>query len=248
MIRTIILEDEPAVRKEMEWLMNQETDIELLGTAANVKDALLLIGSSSPDLVLMDIQLADGTAFDILQQLDKVPFHIIFITAYNHFAIKAIKYGALDYLLKPLDVNELHAALDKLRETGRHQTSDEQLAVLKRQSTPTEESLDNHLVLHTAEFIQVLQLREIMYCQADGSYTTFFFHDGRQMLVSKLLKHYDELLPERFFLRPHQSYLVNINCIDKVLKDGTIILKNGKEVPVSSRRKKYVLDRLTQLS
>ena len=121
-MRTLVIEDEPAVRKEIEWLVNQEQEFSLLGTASNVHDALILIKATKPELVLMDIQLADGTAFDILNSLPEISFNIIFITAYNHFAIKAIKYGALDYLLKPLDETELKSALQKIKFDSAGQT------------------------------------------------------------------------------------------------------------------------------
>ncbi|RZK35357.1 MAG: response regulator, partial [Pedobacter sp.] len=114
MIRTLIIEDEPAIRKEIEWLLQQETQFNLIGFATSVAESLVLIKATKPELILMDIQLTDGTAFDILDQLEEIPFRIIFITAYNHFAVKAIKFGALDYLLKPLDDVEFKSALAKI--------------------------------------------------------------------------------------------------------------------------------------
>lgn len=248
MIKTIIIEDEPAVRKEIEWLVNQEKDLDLLGSAAGVREALGLIGETDPQLALMDVQLTDGTAFDILSRLKEIPFRVIFITAYNHFAVKAIKYGAVDYLLKPLDEEELCAALDKVRAEGvdNLQAQQQQLDIVQAYTGKKEESLDDQLVLHTMEYIQMLQLKDIIYCRSEGSYTNFFLIDGRKVMVSKPLKYYDELLPEKWFLRPHQSYLVNRLCIDRFMKSGSIILKNQVEIPVSVRRKDYVLQRLVQ--
>jgi len=248
-MRTLIIEDEPAVLKELEWLVNQEPQFNLLGTATNVKDALVLIKATGPELILMDIQLTDGTAFDILNQLNEISFKIIFITAYNHFAIKAIKFGALDYLLKPLDDMELKAVLHRLiaENANGNLYFEEQLAILKNTVEGKESDLESRIVLHTLEFLQVLQLKEILYCQSEGGYTTFFLTEGRKLMISKPLKFYDELLPEKWFLRPHQSYLVNILYVDKFLKVGTIVMKDKTEIPVASRRRDYIIQHINQI-
>ncbi|KQN34361.1 two-component system response regulator [Pedobacter sp. Leaf41] len=249
MIRTLIIEDEPAIRKEIEWLLQQETQFNLIGYATSVAESLVLIKATNPELILMDIQLTDGTAFDILDQLNEIPFRIIFITAYNHFAVKAIKFGALDYLLKPLDDAEFKAALAKIAtndETNITQQK-QQISILKSQSGYGESNLDSRIVLHTLEFLQVLQLREIIYCQSEGGYTNFFLTEGRRIMISKPLKFYDELLPEKWFLRPHQSYLVNVLYVDKFLKSGTIVLKDKTEIPVSGRRKDYILQHINHI-
>ena len=249
MIRTLIIEDEPAVRKEIEWLLQKQSNFNLIGAATNVADALVLIKSTTPELVLMDIQLTDGTAFDILNQLEEINFKIIFITAFNHFAVKAIKYGALDYLLKPLDESEFQAALTKIVEDGANGLAQQQqqLSILKSQSLNIDGNLESRIVLHTLEFLQVLQLKEIVYCQSEGGYTNFFLTEGRKIMISKPLKFYDELLPEKWFLRPHQSYLVNVLFVDKFLKSGTIILKDKTEIPVSSRRKDYIIQHINHI-
>lgn len=249
MIRTLIIEDEPAVRKEIEWLIKQQNEFNLLGSATSVAESLVLIKATNPELILMDIQLTDGTAFDILNQLEEINFRIIFITAYNHFAVKAIKFGAMDYLLKPLDENDLQLALNKIINEGANGISkqQQQLSILKSQSGNNDSDLESRLVLHTLEFLQVLQLKEIIYCQSEGGYTNFFLSEGRKIMISKPLKFYDELLPEKWFLRPHQSYLVNVLYVDKFLKSGTIILKDKTEIPVSGRRKEYILQHINHI-
>lgn len=248
-MRTLIIEDEPAVLKELEWLVKQEQQFNLLGTATNVNDALVLIKATEPELILMDIQLMDGTAFDILNQLSNIPFKIIFITAYNHFAIKAIKYGALDYLLKPLDEIELQKVLQGIIQDKKNGNLhlDEQLAIIKNNVEKGINNLESRIVLHTLEFLQVLQLKDIVYCQSEGGYTTFFLSEGRKLMVSKPLKFYDELLPEKWFLRPHQSYLVNVLYVDKFLKSGTIVMKDKTEIPVASRRRDYIIQHFNQI-
>lgn len=249
MTRTLIIEDEPAVLKELEWLVQQEKEFNLLGSATNVNDALILIKATNPELVLMDIQLTDGTAFDVLKNFSVIPFKIIFITAYNHFAIKAIKYGALDYLLKPLDDAELKVALHRVIQQ-KDQNSDylqEQLSVVSNSVDKKESSLESRLVLHTLEYLQVLQLKDIVYCQSEGGYTNFFLSEGRRVMISRPLKYYDDLLPEKWFLRPHQSYLVNVLYVDKFLKTDTIVMKDKTEIPVATRRKEYILQHISQI-
>jgi len=246
-MRTLIIEDEPAVRKEIEWLVSQEKEFNLLGTASSVQDALVLIKATNPELVLMDIQLTDGTAFDILNSLPEINFNIIFITAYNHFAIKAIKYGALDYLLKPLDENELRDALHRIFKEQKSSTQLNQQLEIVKSVNEKDSGLESRLILHTQEFLQVLQLKDIMYCQSDGGYTNFFLSEGRKLIISKPLKYYDELLPEKWFLRPHQSYLVNVLYVDKFLKIGTIVMKDKTEIPVASRRKDYIVQQINEI-
>jgi len=247
MIRILIIEDEPAVRKEITYLVQQEQDFTLLGAATNVKDALTLIHATQPQLVLMDIQLTDGTAFDILDQLPEINFRIIFITAYNQFAIKAIKYGSLDYLLKPLDEHELKAALRRMTEQGSHQLQLQQQQLEIARGNSETRNLQSRMVLSTLESLQVIQLKDIIYCQSEGGYTWFFLFNGEKILISKPLKFYEELLPEEWFLRPHQSYLVNIIYVDKYLKAGDLVLKNKTEIPVSSRRKEQIIQRIIQI-
>ncbi|MCE7055201.1 LytTR family DNA-binding domain-containing protein [Algoriphagus sp. AGSA1] len=245
MIRTLIIEDEPAIRKEIEWLIGKEEDLELCGSAANVATALELITRANPELVLMDIQLTDGTAFDVLGKMERIPFHIVFITAYDHYAIKAIKYGALDYLLKPLDETELQAALGKARREHLDETiQQQQVKIARSQLEKNELDLKDQIVLHTMEYLQLLQLKEIIYCKSEGSYTTFILTDKREIMVSKPLKHYHELLPEKWFLRPHQSYLINTLYIDRYVKTGYILLKDKTSIPVSVRKKEVVLQKL----
>lgn len=247
MIRTVIIEDEPSIRKELEWYIKQEPDFELLGMVADVQDAISFIQSVRPQLVLMDIQLTDGTAFDILNQLGDIDFHIIFITAYNHFAIKAIKYGALDYLLKPIVETELKAALQRIRRLNSQALAQQQQQITVARSQKTEGDLNSHIVLNTMEYLQVLQLKDIIYCQSVGGYTNIFLASGKKVMISKPLKFYDEILPEKWFLRPHQSYLVNILCVDKFLKSGLLILKDKTEIPVSGRRKDYTIQRISNM-
>lgn len=241
LIRVVIIDDEPAIRSDIQSLMRQQPGFVVVGACGSVQEAQIIIPATQPDLLLLDIQLADGTGFDILQTLQS-PCKVIFITAYHDYAIKAIKYGALDYLLKPLDEEELKAALDKVRHAEIGQLQPDQLSIAR--SSFQQGGLPNRIVLRSQQYIQVVPFEEIIYCQSDTGYTTFFLTDNRKIVVSKSIKEYEELLPG-WFMRPHQSYLVNHHFIDRYHKDGYLVLRNNTEIPVSTRRKDYVIEYLT---
>lgn len=245
-IRTLIIEDEPAIRKELEWLVSQEECLKLEATTASVGESLQIIKDRKPDLVLMDIQLIDGTAFDILNQLEETDFQIIFITAYNHFAIKAIKYGALDYLLKPIDSEEFSSAIQKIKKVKRIDYLN-QITILKEHSSTKSIEMSSSICITSLDCLQMIRLNEIIYLSGEGSYTQFYLENNKVITASKPLKYYEDLLPSDFFIRTHQSYIVNKNFIDKYLKTGIMIMKNLSEIPVATRRKEFILDHLNPL-
>jgi len=246
MLRVLIVDDEPIIRKDLEALLKPYSDFIVVGTCGSVTEAKILINATQPDLLLLDIQLSDGTGFDLLQSLEKISFHTIFITAFNEYAIKAIKYGALDYLLKPIDELELKDALEKVK-AGRKEALEvrESLEVARAHMNSDNNAIRSRIVLRSQYFLQVVAFDEIIYCQNDGGYTHFHLVDKRKIVVSKSIKEYDELLPRQLFLRPHQSYLVNVSFIDRFHKEGYLILKGGQEIPVSTRKKEHVISFLT---
>lgn len=246
-LKTLIIEDEPAVRKELEWLVSQEKNLKLEGTAPSVASALQLIKEKTPHLVLMDIQLTDGTAFDILSKLEEAAFHIIFITAYDHFAIKAIKFGALDYLLKPIDGDEFSATIQKLNKKLSGVDYSDQINIAKAQNTKEVISINSTLCVTSVDCLQIIKLNEIIYLSGEGSYTQFHLENNKKVTASKALKYYEELLPAEYFLRPHQSFIVNKSFIDKYLKTGVLVMKDLSEVPVALRKKEFVLQQLSTL-
>ncbi|MCD0472296.1 LytTR family DNA-binding domain-containing protein [Flavobacterium sp. JAS] len=245
-IRTVIIEDEPAIRKELEWLVLQEESLKLEAITGSVKESLQIIENIKPDLVLMDIQLTDGNAFDILNQIQEPGFHIIFITAYNHFAIKAIKYGALDYLLKPIDGNEFSIAIQKVNKV---KSTDylNQLNVLKEYSAVKSVEMNSSICITSLDCMQIIRLNEIIYLSGEGSYTQIHLENKKIVTASKPLKYYEDILPDAYFIKTHQSYIVNKNFIDKYMKTGIIIMKNNSEIPVATRRKEFVMDHLNPL-
>lgn len=241
MLTVAIIEDEPAIRKEITWMLEQQPDIHIAGSGAKVAEAVLLISETKPDVVLMDIQLADGTGFDVLDQLPQLPGNIIFVTAYSQFAIKAIKAGALDYLLKPVAQEELYEALERCRQK---KEQSELLAQLSVSRQALERALPESIALHTVNNVHIIRVQDILYCKGNGPYTSFHMTGNSKLLVSKPLKHYEDLFPAPHFLRTHRSYLVNRQYIDKLCRSEFLVLKNKEEIPVSTRRKNYILGAL----
>lgn len=245
-LKTVIIEDEPAVRKELEWLVAQEKSLKLEATAGTVAKGIQIIQEVNPDLVLMDIQLTDGTGFDILNQLAQQNFYVVFVTAYDHFAIKAIKFGALDYLLKPIDQEDFSTAINRLVNIQKT-THLQQVNIARKQREEKTIGMDTNLCITSVDCLQIVRLNEILYLSGEGSYTELHLGNNKKVTASKPLKYYEELLPEDFFIRTHQSFIVNKNFVDKYLKTGVIVMKDESEIPVATRRKDFVLDQLSTL-
>ncbi len=235
MIKTIVVDDENLVRQGIIYLLKKYYYIELVAEAASVKEAAALINKHKPDLVLLDIQLKDGTGFDLLKKLNHIP-QIIFVTAFNTYAIQAIKVGALDYILKPLDERELAIAIKKLQESKENQAPEQFLEAAKYYTGKKEK-----MVLRNAEGIHMVRFEDIMYCVGDGGYTYFKLKEDKTIVVSKSIGEYENILKDHFIMRCHQSYLVNTNEVIKMTKQNNLLLHNGASIPVSVRRKEAVL-------
>ncbi|PCJ64090.1 MAG: DNA-binding response regulator [Bacteroidetes bacterium] len=239
-MKALIVEDKEHIRKGLQLLLASLDDkIIVIGECESVKEAVVVTNACKPDLIFLDINLTDGTGFDFLDQTKHLQFKIIFITAYEEYALQALKIGAVDYLLKPVDIEELKAAI--------HKVSALTLETQKQQISTARKVLnddDDTLVLSLQESFQVIDLKELMYCESDKGYTTFYLNNGKRYLASKSLKGFEEKLSNESFTRPHQSFIVNLKYIDKYDKSGTIHLKNGAKIPVSSRKKDSFLSRL----
>ena len=243
MKKVIIIEDEPAAYQELKILIEKKTNFKFSGYAGTLDEAILLIQKENPDLVFMDINLYDCNAFDILNKLEQLPPHIIFVTAYNQYAIKAIKYGALDYLLKPIDEEEF---MDAIARFEAQHISEKQV---KDQLSLTETHLQapdtpKHIALPALGELRIVQLSDIRYCQGDGPYTHFFLVSGKKETVSKPLKYYESILPEAHFIRTHQSYIVHLPYVKSIVKHAFIRMDNAVEIPISSRRRNDILPKL----
>lgn len=236
-MRTIIVDDEKGVREGLKILLSSINTIEVIDEAGTIEEAKEKINMLKPDLVLLDIQIKDKTGFDMLDGLSDYNFKLIFITAFNEYAIKAFKYNAFDYLLKPIDPEELQETIERLKEQTNYQDS-KQVEILK-----TNKELDR-IVIKTTEQIYVLDLAEIVHCKADQGYTHFYTRDKKHILSSKTLKEYNEMLPQEQFVRVHQSHLVNWKYVASYEKKGELILKNSERIPVSVRRRHVVSELL----
>ncbi len=247
MIKAVIVDDELCFREMIQCLIDDYfPDIRVVAQADNVDDAIRLIEENEPDLVFLDIEIKGGTGFHVLQKLKNREFKLIFITAFNEFAIQAIKFSAIDYILKPINEFEFKAGVERaIREIEKQ----ESLA-------PLENLLDNYhdkpgkkLVLRTSQELHVVNIGDIVRCVADNAYTTFYLESGEKIVVSKGLGEYADLLGRFGFIRPHQSHLVNLNYVKKIDKadGGLLVLKDKSTVPVSTRQKQQLIDALSKL-
>jgi two-component system LytT family response regulator len=220
-------------------------NIEIIGEADGVVTGSKLLNKIKPDVVFLDIQLQDGTGFDILEILGSISFQVIFTTASDEFAIKAFKFSAVDYLLKPVDPDELIVAVQKVSKVN-HSTQENYDLLL---DTVKEQSAPKRMALHTLEKIHVTDIADIVRCESNGNYTTFYFKDGQKLLVTKTLKEYDQMLSEYKFARVHQSHLINAQQIKEFVKvdGGYIVMRDGSKIPVSLRKKSVVMKLLEEL-
>lgn len=224
------------------------THINIIDEAESVASGYEAIQTLQPDLIFLDIRMTDGTGFDLLEKfspIDKLPFHIIFTTAYDEFAIKAFKYAAVDYLLKPIDSDSLVDATNRVKDLVKPKANVQIDLLLKQLTQPKLTKLS----LADAERIHIVPVEDIVSCEAYKNYTTFFLLDGKKITVSKSIKEYDELLTDNHFLRVHHSHLVNLNQIKEVIKvDGPyLLMKNDKTVPVSARKKDVLYKKMKEM-
>ena len=215
-------------------------EIEVIGEADGVIQGAKIIKELNPDIVFLDIHIKEGSGFDILELLPAIDFGLIFTTSSNEHAIKAFRFSAIDYLLKPIDPEELMQAVKKA-----NQTSTQSIETLK-----TNMQGGQKLALNSQDRIQVVNIDEVVRLESSGSYTLFFMEDGEEILVTRTLKEFDQMLEPQGFIRVHQSHLVNLNFIKEFNKSdgGYLILRDKKEVPVASRKKSAVMRVLSRLA
>ena len=250
MLKTIIIDDEAHVRQTLEKTITKYcTNIELVAMADCVESGVETIRKFNPDLILLDIQLPDGTGFDILKKLVPVDFKVIFITAYDKYAIQAFKFSAIDYLLKPIDPYDLRDAINRAEKM--HQNNfDTQLKNFQESIENTSDTNKKKIILKTQENIHLVKVRDINFCESDSSYTIVHLLDGKKIMVSNTLKEYDELLHNHGFFRVHKSYLINVSHIKRFEKaeGGYVVLENGNKIPVASRKRADLLAMFERLT
>ena len=211
--------------------------------AAGVKEGVSTINQLKPDIVLLDVEMDDGTGFDLLQQISQPGFQLIFTTAHNEYAIQAFRYSAIDYLLKPVDPAELRQALERAMIQISQQTMQQQLTILLQQLGGRTDN-EKQIVLKDVDKTYFIKIRDILFCEAEGSYTKFYLSNAEPVFVSRNLRSYEEILAPAGFIRTHHSCLVNpakIKIYDRKTDSGTLILEGGHSVPVSQRKKDFVV-------
>lgn len=238
-LTSIIVEDEETSRQILKnYLQKYCPNVEVLGEAANIDDALVLIRNNDLDLVFLDVEMPYGNAFDLLEKVGDVNFETIFVTAYDHYAIDALNAHASYYLMKPISIDELIKAVDYVTDikTKENALQDEVLV-------PKTQSINGKITIPQQSGFEVLNTADILYCKADDNYTEIYLNNNKKKVVSKTLKYFEEALNDSSFARVHKSYLVNVNEVVKYQKGkgGSVVLSNGKEIMVSASRKSELL-------
>ncbi len=248
-MRTVIIDDEPNARQVVKNILEQYcSSVEIVGEADNVTNGIKLINDLSPDLVLLDIRMPDGTGFNLLKRVNKLNFHFIFITAHEEYAVQAIKQSALDYIVKPINTNELIDSIEKavLSKPIERELEESVEALGHNQSGIQSEK---RLVLNTHESIYVVKVDDIISCKADKNYTEVNISNNKQLVISKTLKDVELMLTGCGFFRSHQSHLINMKYISHYEKGlgGTIIMNDSSRIPVSSRKKDLFIQLMNKL-
>jgi len=249
MIKAIIVDDELGARESLSKMVEKNCkQIEIIGKADSMKTAYDLISTLNPDLVFLDIEMPKGNAFDLLEKFKQIDFHIIFTTAYDHYAIKAIKFSAVDYLLKPIDPEELVMAVNKLEnKLGQKTELNQQFKTLL--SNVRSESKLKKVGIPDGDGLVFIDLADIIRCESDGNYTYFILTSGKKIIASRTLGEYEQLFADENFCRVHRSHLVNLVHVKKYIKGegGYVVLSDNSQVEVSRRNKNDFLEKLAHL-
>ncbi|MEQ9465954.1 MAG: LytTR family DNA-binding domain-containing protein [Ekhidna sp.] len=245
MLRAVIIEDERHSRETLKNLLNEYCEgVEVVGEADSVTNGIKVIETSSPDVIFLDIELQPGTGFDVLKGVSRVNFETIFTTAFEQYAIQAIKLSSLDYLLKPISIDDLQAAVQKCKSRRNENQYKQQMDVLLNQLS--QKDGDRKICLSTSDGMEFVRESDILFCKANGSYTDFKFRDGRCLVVSKHLKEYEDLLAPNQFMRVHNSYLINLKEVKKFVKSegGYILMNDDSMVSISPKKRDEFMERM----
>ena len=243
-MKILIIEDEKKSREGLKNLIEEFCDeATVVGMASNVQEGLQQINEKNPDLLMLDIEMQSATGFDLLEKVDSFNFEVIFTTAYEQYAIKAIKFSALDYLLKPIDVQELKQAIEKARMKRSLNTVNERVSLLLK-NMRVDNPKTRKITLSTSEGLVFIPVQDIIRCEAQGAYTNFHLRNNKKIMVSKNLKEYENLLGDSGFFRIHNSHLVNLSEVERFIKSegGYAVMKDGAKVAVSQTRKEEFLE------
>lgn len=248
MLRAIIVDDINNIRQKNIAIIKQYCpNVAIIAEADSVASGVIAIKKYLPDLVFLDVEMKDGTGFDLLQKLKPIDFKVIFITAFQEFAIKAFRFSAIDFLLKPIDPSDLIEAITKAQETLSKEMLELQFSTLFS-NIERPRNLQK-IILKTAEKVYSINVQDIIRCESEKNYTTFYMLNGQKLLVSTTLKEYETMLLPMGFFRTHQSHLINMLYFDHYVKtdSGSIIMKDKTTIPLSVRKKEEFLSSLNSL-
>ena len=236
-MKAILIEDEKNSRELLRTAIDNFVDgIEIVGEAEDVVSGISSIHEYKPDLVFLDIELPDGTGFDILDGCAELDFSVIFVTAFDTYAIKAIRYSAIDYLTKPLDLEDLEQAVKRV--ISKKASQKENIRFLKDRILKPEEA-EEKIIVPSHNGYEMIKLNDIIAIEAENNYVFFILEDGRKLLASQALSYYEDLLPEHSFFRIHKSHIINFKKVTSVEpgRMGKALLSNGKALDIAARRK-----------
>ncbi|TDX84849.1 LytR/AlgR family response regulator transcription factor [Epilithonimonas xixisoli] len=253
MIKAVLIDDDGNLREGMKMMINlYAPEIQIVGEADSVKTGTELMETAKPDIAFLDILMNDGTGFDILEKLNEkfgnVNSHIIFITAHEEFAIKAFRFSALDFLLKPVNPEELQSVLKKIKNVI-HQNRDSRNIGLLLENIQKKSEGFKKIALSTSEGIHLFEIKDIIRCESEDNYTKFFIKNHKPVMISKTLKEYEEMLKDQGFERIHQSHLINLNELKSYIRKegGFVIMSDDSQLPVSQRKKERLQELISKL-
>ena len=253
MITALLIDDDSNLRNGMKGLLSMYApDISILGEADSVKSGIEAIEELQPDVVFLDIQLGDGTGFDILEQImlkqGSIHTHVVFITAHEEYAVKAFRFSALDYLLKPVDPEDLHAVIEKIKKVLANNETFAHIDLLLENISKKVDKF-KRIALSTAEGIHLFEVSDIIRLESQDNYTKFYIQNNKPVLISKTLKEYEDLLSEQGFERIHQSHLINLAYLRSYIKKdgGYAVMADGSHLPISQRKKERLQELLRSL-
>jgi two-component system LytT family response regulator len=238
-LKAVIIDDEPRSRESLRQKLNAHCpDVEIIAECENGEQGIQLIEEKKPDIVFLDVEMPRMNGFTMLQQLHNRNFELVFTTAYDHYAIRAIKFSALDYLVKPVEVEDLQQAIETIKQKRKQNQYNERLETLLY-NLMQKKNQSNRIAIPSIEGLQFVEVNDIIYLEAESNYTIVYIKPSQKITVSKTLKDFEELLPITVFIRIHHSWIINKNHVQKYLKGegGQVIMSNGKTLDVARRKK-----------
>lgn len=248
MLTAIIIDDETNSRNALRQKITKHcNNVMIIADCENGEEGIEKIETQKPDIIFLDIEMPRMNGFTMLQQIKNKNFEVIFITAYDHYAIKAIKFSALDYLLKPVEVEDLKAAVEKVTQKRKQVDGNKRVELLV-QNFLEEKTAHQRIAISSMEGLQFVTTNDIIYLEANSNYTSFYLADNRKITATKTLKDFEEILPASMFIRIHHSYLINKNGIEKYIKGegGQVVMKNGVTLDVARRKKEEFMKAIDQ--